>query len=241
MLFDGSTTHEEFCSLGESFLSYFLINHARIGPNDRILDIGCGLGQKARPLTRFLSSSGSYSGLDIVTEAIDWCREHYSAFPNFEFSVADVFNREYNPDGKVLAKNLVLPYPDESFDCVVLASVFTHLIPDDVEHYFHEIARVTRRGARTISTYFLFNDEARSHIRSGRTHLPFRRVRRLRKQVYRVLDPDVPEKAVAYEEDWVRALHLRNRLSIVEITYGNWCGRTDLVQCLQDTIIAMKE
>ena len=46
MLFDGSTTHEEFCSLGESFLSYFLINHARIGPNDRILDIGCGLGQK---------------------------------------------------------------------------------------------------------------------------------------------------------------------------------------------------
>lgn len=241
MLFDGSTTHEEFCSLGESFLSYFLINHARIGPNDRILDIGCGLGQKARPLTKFLSSNGSYNGFDIVAEAIDWCREHYSAFPNFEFSGANVFNREYNPDGKVLAKNLVLPYPDETFDCVILASVFTHLLPDDVEHYFHEIARVTRRGARTISTYFLFNNEARSHIASGRAHLPFRRVRSLRKQVYRVIDPDVPEKAVAYEEDWVRALHLRNRLSITEITYGNWCGRTDLVKCLQDAIIAVKE
>jgi hypothetical protein len=56
-----------------------------------------------------------------------------------------------------------------------------------------------------------------------------------------VTDPDVPEKAVAFEEDWVRALHLRNRLSIVEITYGNWSGRTDLVHCLQDTIIAVKE
>ena len=241
MLFDGSTTLEEFCSLGENFVSYFLINHARIGPNDRILDIGCGLGQKARPLTRFLSSSGSYKGLDIVSEAIDWCREHYSAFRNFEFSVADVFNREYNPDGKVLAKNLVLPYPDESFDCVLLASVFTHLLPDDVEHYFREITRVTRPGARTISTYFLFNDEARSHIRNGRIHFPFRKVPSLRKQPYRVTDRDVPEKAVAYEEDWVRALHLRNRLSIVEITYGNWSGRTDLVKCLQDTIIAVKE
>jgi ubiquinone/menaquinone biosynthesis C-methylase UbiE len=241
MLFDGSTTHEQFCALGENFVSYFLISHARVGPNDRILDIGCGLGQKARPLTRFLSSDGSYSGLDIVSEAIDWCRDHYRAFPNFEFSVADVFSREYNPDGKVLAKKLVLPYPDESFDCVLLASVFTHLLPDDVEHYFQEIARVTRRGARMISSYFLFNDEARSHIRAGRIHLPFRKVPSLRRQVHHVLDLDVPEKAVAYEEDWVRALHLRNRLSIVEITYGNWSGRTDLVLCLQDTVIAVKE
>jgi hypothetical protein len=69
----------------------------------------------------------------------------------------------------------------------------------------------------------------------------FRRFAALRKQVYRVKDPAVPERAVAYEEDWVRALHLRNRLSIVEITYGNWSGRTDLVKCLQDTIIAVKE
>jgi len=123
---------------------------------------------------------------------------------------------------------------------VALASVFTHLLPDDVKHYFQEIARVAKRGARTISAYFLFNDEARSHIRAGGIRFPLRKVRSLRKQVYRVNDPDVPEKAVAYEEDWIRALHLRNRLSIVEITYGNWSGRTDLVGCLEDTIIAVK-
>ena len=152
-----------------------------------------------------------------------------------------MFNREYNPGGKLPARKLVLPYPDERFDCVLLASVFTHLLPQDVERYFHEIARVTKRGARVISTYFLFNAEVRSHIRSGRIHFPFRKVPGWRKQVYQVTDPDVPEKAVAYEEDWVRALHLLNRLSIVEITYGNWSGRTDLVQCLQDAIIAVKE
>ena len=241
MLFDGSTTQEQFCSLGENFFNYFLINHARIGPTDRILDIGCGLGQKARPLTRFLSPAGSYSGLDIVPHAIEWCREHYRPFSNFDFSLADVFNREYNPRGKVPANKVVLPYADEHFDCVLLVSVFTHLLPEAVDRYFREIARVTKRGARVISTYFLFNAEARSHIRAGRTHFPFRKVRGLRKQVYHVTDPDVPEKAVAYEEDWVRAVHLRNRLSIVEITYGNWSGRTDLVQCLQDAIIAVKE
>jgi hypothetical protein len=61
------------------------------------------------------------------------------------------------------------------------------------------------------------------------------------KRVYRVQDPDVPEKAVAYQEDWIRELHLRNRFSIVEITYGNWSGRKDLVGCLQDAIIAIKD
>ncbi len=241
MLFDGSTTLEQFRSLGENFVSYFLVNHARVRPGDRILDIGCGLGQKARPLTKFLSGEGSYSGLDIVRDAIAWCREHYSAFPNFDFSHADVFNREYNPNGKIPANELVLPYPGEHFDCVLLASVFTHLLPDAMEPYMQEIARVTRPGARVISTYFLFNPEARSYIRAGRIHFPFQKARGWRKQVYQVTDRAVPEKAVAYEEEWVRALHLRNRLSIVEITYGTWSGRRDLVGCLQDTVIAVKE
>jgi hypothetical protein len=53
--------------------------------------------------------------------------------------------------------------------------------------------------------------------------------------------PKSSGKGVAYEEEWVRQLYLRDRLSIVEITYGNWSGRKDLVQCLQDTIIAVKE
>ena len=241
MLFDGSTTHEQFCSLGENFVSYFLVNHARITPDDRILDIGCGLGQKARPLTRILSSKGSYSGLDVVPRAIDWCREHYCNFPNFDFSFVDVFNKEYNPAGKLPAKDLVLPYPDDQFDCVLLCSVFTHLLPKAVEHYLSEIARVSKSGARVISTYFLINDEARSFIRSGRTHFPFVNAGSRWKRIYRVADRKVPEKAVAYEEEWVRRLYLRERLSIVEITYGNWSGRKDLVQCLQDAIIAVKE
>jgi SAM-dependent methyltransferase len=241
MLFDGSTSHEQFRSLGENFVSYFLLNHARLTPQDRVLDIGCGLGQKARPLTRFLSAAGSYDGIDVVPTAIEWCRENYRAFPNFAFALADVFNREYNPAGKLMAQDLILPYPGEHFDCVLLASVFTHLLPAGVEHYFTEIARVTRPGARIVSTYFLINAEARAHIRAGRVHFPFRNVNSLLKRVYRVQDPDVPEKAVAYQEDWIRELHLRNRFSIVEITYGNWSGRKDLVGCLQDAIISVKD
>ncbi len=241
MLFDGSTTHEQFCSLGDNFVSYFLLNHARLAPDDRVLDIGCGLGQKARPLTGFLSAAGSYSGFDVVPAAINWCHEHYRPFPNFDFTFADVFNREYNPGGKLAAQDLKLPYPDEHFDCVLLASVFTHLLPADVERYFAEIWRVTRPGARIISTYFLINPEVRDYVRARRVHFPFRNIGSFFKRRYRVKDPDVPERAIAYDENWIRQLHLRNRLSIVEITYGNWSGRKDLVQCLQDTIIAIKE
>src|SRR5215217_5346855 len=43
-----------------------------VKPNDAVIDIGCGTARLARPLTSFLVQ-GSYDGIDIVKESIEWC------------------------------------------------------------------------------------------------------------------------------------------------------------------------
>ena len=42
-----------------------LRTHAELGPDDRVLDIGCGNGQVTRPLVEVLSPQGRYIGFDI--------------------------------------------------------------------------------------------------------------------------------------------------------------------------------
>jgi len=44
--------------------------------------------------------------------------------------------------GTVAASEFVFPFADASFDFVSLASVFTHMLPVDLEHYAGQIARV---------------------------------------------------------------------------------------------------
>ena len=40
-------------------------------------------------------------------------------------------------------------------DVAFLTSVFTHMLPEDVEHYLDELARVLKPGGRTLITWFL--------------------------------------------------------------------------------------
>lgn len=78
-----------------------------------MLDVGCGSGRMALPLTGYLNSEGRYAGFDISQKAIAWCQEHItSAHPNFQFEVSDIYNSLYNPKGKYQSLDFRFPYPD---------------------------------------------------------------------------------------------------------------------------------
>ena len=47
------------------FLSSF-IELCDLQPQHRILDVGCGIGKQAVPLTKYLGPTGSYEGFDVV-------------------------------------------------------------------------------------------------------------------------------------------------------------------------------
>jgi len=58
--------------------------------------------------------------------------------------------------------------------------------------------------------------------------------------VYRTENKKEPESAVAYEEQYIRALFDKAELKVIEpIHYGSWSGRTGSLS-YQDIIIAQK-
>src|SRR4029079_17934996 len=119
----------EFFGIGYEFLEYFKVSGLK--PSDRVLDVGCGIGRMAIPLTTYLST-GSYDGFDIVPHGIEWCQEKVTPlFPNFRFRHADIWNKMYNPTGTLKVSKFAFPYPNETFDFVFLTSVFTHMLIHD--------------------------------------------------------------------------------------------------------------
>ena len=226
----------DFRRAGREFLGYFR-DLCGLRPDERVLEVGCGIGRMALPLTKYLSPAGSYDGFDVASDGVEWCRQHVTPrYPNFRFQVADVYNGVYNPAGRTQPREYRFPHEDESFDLVFLTSVFTHMLPWDVEHYLSEIARVLRVEGRCLITYFLLNPETLRFMEERKPEVNFWHQR----QGYRVMDPTNPEAAVAYEESDIRALYARLGLRVVEPIYlGGWSRRPNWLTG-QDLAIAVK-
>ncbi len=225
--------HSDFGETGRDFVD-FLVRQCALRPDHRVLDVGCGVGRVAVALTGYLDSNGGYEGFDIVPQEVAWCTTHVSSkFPNFRFQLADVRNLTYNPKGGTRASEYRFPYDDGSFDLVVLASVFTHMLSRDMERYLMEVSRVLKRGGRCFISFYLLNDEARKNIEAGTSAFDFPTAIDL----CRVEKANNPESAVAHEEDRVRQLFGRCELLIDAVFYGTWSSQKAQVQ---DIILASR-
>jgi SAM-dependent methyltransferase len=219
-IFTGSA--EGFRRSGETLVQR-LVDLADLAPESKLLDVGSGNGRLPVALTRFLDANGLYVGLDIVPSGIKWCTENISSkHPNFSFTLADIYNSEYHPKGRFKASEYKFPFSDETFDLVVLVSVFTHMLPPDMENYVAEISRVLKRNGRCFATYFLINEESRRLMSSGAGSLIFTNDL----GVYWTVSKRSPEFGVGYDETYVRELFdKRGLFGEKEIYYGGWCGR----------------
>jgi SAM-dependent methyltransferase len=227
-----------FGAAGYEFLRYF-IEIGEMKPTDSVLDVGCGVGRMALPMTNYLKQ-GRYLGFDIVPKGIAWCQQKITPeHPNFQFVFADIHNEHYNPKGKQRGADYRFPVEDASIDFVFLTSVFTHLLLPEASHYIRESSRVLRSGGRMLGTWFLLNEESR-HLMPTATHSP-----RLTHPIdalgdILVHDLSIPECAVGFSETLVRNLHQNSGLTIHEpIRYGSWCGRKEFLT-YQDIVVAKK-
>jgi SAM-dependent methyltransferase len=201
-----------------------LISHG-LRPEHRILDVGSGVGNLALGLAAYLR--GGYEGIDIHPAAVAWCQTAISPrHPTFRFHHADLASDAYNPRGSIPATTYRFPFGDCDFDFVFLGSVFTHMLPDAVEHYLREIARVLRPGGVCVASYFLLNDNTRGAVEAGRSFMAFPAVHDSR--LCRLHDTAKPEAAVALEEAFVRRAYEQVGLDIDNIRRGLWSsGRLD--------------
>lgn len=222
--------HGDFRATGEEFLGLFR-RLADLNPDDRVLDIGCGIGRMARVLVPVLQPPGSYDGFDIAEPGIRWCQAHYRDTPApFRFRHANVHNSVYNPSGRDTPGTYRFPYDGGSFDLAIATSVFTHLLADAADHYLAEAARVLAPDGRLFSTWF-----ALEHTDTPPP--PFHADPALAPAS--VSDRAAPETAVAYPERWLRERLDAHGLELQSIHPGSWRGSSAGLT-LQDVVIARR-
>ena len=208
----------DFKKVGQLLLN-LMIKYLDLKPDATVLDIGCGIGRLAVPLTGYLNEKGAYFGFDIVKRGIDWCNKHIAKkYPNFHFLHTPLKNDLYNLETETESHHFVFPYPDNQFDAIVLTSVFTHMLADDVANYLNQIHRVMAENGKCMATFFILNENAKNNISQQKTDYIFPYPH---KNCF-LMNQKVKEANVAYEEDFLIDLFRQKNLKIEKIHYGGW-------------------
>jgi ubiquinone/menaquinone biosynthesis C-methylase UbiE len=113
------------------------VRRARIRPGERVLDVGCGTGSLAIAAARVVGPGGSVVGVDPSVEMIGRARAKA--------------RRTRLPVEFVATAGEALPFPDASFD-VVLLSLVLHQLPSDALHAtMAQVRRVLAPGGRLLA------------------------------------------------------------------------------------------
>jgi len=114
-----------------------LIQHGLL-PDDYLIDVGCGSGRLAMPLSKYLT--GRYLGVDVVPDFIQYAQEMTNR-PDWRFEVTN---------------GTVIPEKDDQADVVCFFSVFTHLLYEQSYRYLQEAKRTLKPGGKIIFSFLEF-------------------------------------------------------------------------------------
>jgi SAM-dependent methyltransferase len=123
---------------GVGLLERDLLIWQGLAPDGFVIDVGCGSGRLAAPLSGYLK--GGYLGTDVVPDLLDYARRLVNR-PDWRFEQA---------------QGLAIPAPDASADIVCFFSVFTHLRHEESYVYLQEAKRVLRPQGRIIFSFLEF-------------------------------------------------------------------------------------
>ncbi|NMG06646.1 class I SAM-dependent methyltransferase [Brasilonema sp. UFV-L1] len=238
---EGIDVLEEWFRWSEEW-SMLLRVYGGITKNSNVLEIGCGLGRIAFPLRYLLSSDGSYDGFEICHDKVIFLQKTFhKAYPNFRFLWANIHNTYYNPKGEVNPVDYRFPYPDNSFDIVYAASVFTHMLPETTANYFQQAARVLKPDGRCLFSFFVLDNYQPGQPRPlgfARPDFNFDHHYGDNGNDFAIVTPENPEYMTAYSLDLIKRLAAQAGLELVQAPLpGLWSGSTSTWIGAQDLVI----
>lgn len=194
----------------------------KLAPTHSVLDIGCGCGRMAIPMLEYLDPAARFWGGDVDGDMVAWCARSISArHPNSSFFHIDVFNSFYNPDLRKQAKDYVFPIADGAVDRIMLASVFTHMMPPDIEQYLREMARMLADDGMALISLFLVNSQRLEGAPKPIVEAKFPYPR----GPYRLASEKYPELDIAFDESLILDMVDRAGLKLQQpILWGAWTG-----------------
>jgi SAM-dependent methyltransferase len=241
------TARDYFYGMGETQVILKMLADYR--GDTHLLDVGCGFGRIAMGLLHMLRPPGSYTGFDINPMVISFANALFKQFgrsADFRFDHVPMTNTFYTQERpQVDAERFQFPYPDNHFDVTVLFSVFTHLRVAAVQNYVRNFARVSRPGARVLTSVFLVENRPPSESTPGwrpcsrRQQLCESPDPRDRGQLL-VANPTKPDYFVAFRLPMIQRIFIAEGFEQVgDPHWGSWSGRPDYLS-YQDYVVFRK-
>lgn len=232
----GSHSRDHFTRTMKEFVPEF-IARGHITPRSNILDIGCGCGRFAIPLTK-IQQGGRYYGFDVWPEGIKWCNDTIAKeHPNSQFHVVEANNNYYFEDFDPNRKNnFSLPFiPDNEFDFTFAISVFTHLVASDCEAYFAELKRTMKRTGIAYLTCFIVDRFFWDFVERTGMHRAVKEVAPGCYQAYKGQD-----FFTGFSMGKWREMIEKNGLRVICYETGKWAEKPG-ARLFQDTFIVVRE
>jgi ubiquinone/menaquinone biosynthesis C-methylase UbiE len=114
------------------------LRHYGLPQDGYLIDVGCGSGRLARPLSKWLT--GRYLGIDLVPELLAHARK-LADRPDWRFELID---------------DIGIPEADGQADMVCFFSVLTHLLHEQSYLYLEEARRVLKPGGAIVFSFLEF-------------------------------------------------------------------------------------
>jgi SAM-dependent methyltransferase len=119
-------------------IEYELLKKFGLQPQHSIVDVGCGSGRLAKPLSD--KHYGQYLGTDVVEDLLEYARQLVKK-DHWDFQIVE---------------GLKIPMQNELTDYVCFYSVFTHLLHEQSYNYLKEAHRVLKTGGKVIFSFLEF-------------------------------------------------------------------------------------
>ena len=192
--------HFDFIQAGNQCWLTFLSRKYCTSKSD-VVELGCGCGRLARPLRDPPWDpwfEGTYVGVDIDSEMIEYCRSHFPE-GRFQFILSPHRSATYSPanlHGALETPSKFVIADEHSKDYIYSFSLYSHLLETEVIEYMQESYRILRTNGIMFMTFFCIE-----HVElGGRWTFRYRRGNAYIESVR------YPEAAVAYEEAFMRDL-----------------------------------
>lgn len=116
-----------------------LVQKFGLADDGYLIDVGCGSGRLAKPLSK--AHKGSYFGFDLVADLIEHAKK-VSNRPDWKFGVID---------------HIEIPEKDGVADVVCFFSVLTHLLHEQSYWYLEEAKRVLKTGGKAVFSFIEYD------------------------------------------------------------------------------------